>query len=306
MSVSPPTIIDQATLLLLLQDWDLGGVSDIALLPGGSNSQTWKIAARRGDFVAKVAWDTATFEGGLEIAEQLELAGFSAGRPLRRRDGSLVLRSSEWTLGVIAFVPGTPLDLSQPAGMHTWGATMARLHHALLLVPNVPAGLKRWPWRWLDLDAAHVRSRPWLQSAIAAAASQARELAETRELTMGIIHGDGAPVMEDTGTGRVSVIDWGAAMWGPLLYDVATAWWFSVVEPGRDPQVFEPFADAYRDAAPLKAQEWDHLPVFIHLRGAVQGFYYAWRCDHDIQTGLNYAGENEQKLEDVRRKIELK
>jgi hypothetical protein len=46
------------------------------------------------------------------------------------------------------------------------------------------------------------------------------------------------------------------------------------------------------------------LPVFIRLRGAVQGFYFAWRCDNNIQTGLSYAGENEQKLEDVRQKIE--
>ena len=93
-------------------------------------------------------------------------------------------------------------------------------------------------------------------------------------------------------------------MWGPLLYDVASAYWFSVIEPKLDPRVFEPFLKAYRDAALLNAQEWHHLPVFIRLRGAVQGFYFAWRCDNNIQTGLSYAGENEKKLEDVRQKIE--
>ncbi len=302
--MSPTTIIDEGKLRRSLQGWELGSVCEIAVLPGGSNSQTWKIAAQHGDFVAKVASDTAAFKGGLEIAEQLELAGFSAGRPIRRRDGSLVLRSSGGALGVIAFIPGTPLDLSQSVGMHTWGATMARLHRALLLLPNVPVGVRRWPWRWLDHNADHVRSRPWLQSAITKAASQARKLTETRDLTLGIIHGDGAPVIQDSGTGRVSVIDWGAAMWGPLLYDVASAYWFSVIEPNLDPLVFEPFLKAYRDAALLNAQEWQDLPVFIRLRGAVQGFYFAWRSDNNIQTGLSYAGENEQKLEDVRQKIE--
>ena len=302
--MSPTTIIDEDKLRRLLQDWELGSVSEIAVLPGGSNSQTWKITARRGDFVAKVASDTATFKGGLEIAEQLEVAGFSAGRPIRRRDGSLVLRSSGRALCVIAFIPGNPLDLSQSTGMHTWGATMARLHGALLLLPNVPVGVRRWPWRWLDHNADHVRSRSWLRSAITKTASQARKLTEKRDLTLGIIHGDGAPVIQDSGTGRVSVLDWGAAMWGPLLYDIASAYWFSVIEPNLDPRVFEPFLKAYRDAALLNAQEWDYLPVFIRLRAAVQGFYFAWRCDNNIQTGLSYAGENERKLQDVRQKIE--
>jgi hypothetical protein len=118
-------------------------LSEIAVLPGSSNSQTGKIAARPGDFVAKVASDTATFKGGLEIAEQLELAGFSAGGLIGRRDGSLVLPHPRWALAVIAFIPGIPLDLSQSVGVHTW-ETMARFHSApkwpkkTLIIPKKP------------------------------------------------------------------------------------------------------------------------------------------------------------------------
>jgi Ser/Thr protein kinase RdoA (MazF antagonist) len=303
--MQPRTIMDEETLLRSLQDWEIGSVLEVAPLPGGSNSQTWKIATSLGKFVAKFAFDTPAFEGGLAVAEQLEFAGFTAGRPLRRRDGSLVLRSSQGALGLLDFVPGTPLDLSQSSGMWIWGATMARLHTKLLRLPRAPAGVRRWPWPWLDYNAEHVRSRLWLRNALIAAASQARDLTEARDLTLGIIHGDGAPVIADSSTGRVSVVDWGAAMWGPLLYDVASAYWFSVVEPNLEPFVFEPFAKAYRDALPLNAAEWHSLPVFVRLRGAVQGFYFAWRCDNNIEIGLSYAEENAQKLEDVRRKIEL-
>src|SRR5690242_13146565 len=137
------------TLLRLLQDWDLGEVLEIASLPGGINAETWKLKTAGGTFVAKFAFDKMAFEGGLEVAGQLELAGFSAGRPLRRRDGYLVLYSPHGALGVLAIVPGSPLDVSHPEGMRIWGATMAFLHRSLVRLSRVPAGIRRWPWRWL-------------------------------------------------------------------------------------------------------------------------------------------------------------
>jgi Ser/Thr protein kinase RdoA (MazF antagonist) len=299
------SIVDESALLRSLQEWDLGELFELSPLAGGINSQTWKLRAGRGTFVAKFAFDTTAFEGGIEIAEQLELAGFSAGKAIRRRNGSLILLSSQGALAILAFVPGSPLDASHPEGMSAWGSTMALLHRALLRLSRVPAGVRRWPWQWLDPAADHVRSRPWLQNALTLAVSEAEKLPTTRELTLGIVHGDGAPVIADSVSNRFSVIDWGAAMWGPLLYDIASAYWFSVIERGCDPSVFKPFAQAYRDEGPLSAEEWQCLEVFIRLREVVQGFYYAWRCDNNIQTGLNYPGENEQKLAYAKEKIEL-
>jgi homoserine kinase type II len=187
--------------------------------------------------------------------------------------------------------------------MRTWGSTMAFLHRSLVRLSRVPAGVRRWPWRWLDPAADHVRSRPWLQNALTSVLSQAELVTRTRNLTLGIIHGDGAPVMVDSSTQRLSVIDWGAAMWGPLLYDVATAYWFSVIEHGLEPSLFDPFTRAYRDAAPIRNDEWQALDVFIRLRGIVQIFYFAWRCDNNIDTGLS-PGDNERNLASAREKLE--
>jgi hypothetical protein len=101
--------MDETDLLRSLQNWDLGEVFELAPLPGGINAETWKLKTPRGSFVGKFASDKTAFEGGLEIAEQLELAGFLAGRPVRKRDGSLLVVFPEGALGVLAFIPGSAL-----------------------------------------------------------------------------------------------------------------------------------------------------------------------------------------------------
>jgi Ser/Thr protein kinase RdoA (MazF antagonist) len=110
-------------------------------------------------------------------------------------------------------------------------------------------------------------------------------------------------VIVDPATGQTSVIDWGAAMWGPLLYDVASAYWFSVVEPGLDAPAFDPFVTAYRDAGVIGDHEWRSLPAFVRLRAAVQAFYFAWRCDNDVLVGHSRE-QNQAKLGDARRFLE--
>ena len=264
--------MNKTLLLRLLQNWDLGEVFEIVPLQGGINAETWRLETARGTFAAKFAFDETAFEGGVEIAEQLEFAGFSAGRPVRRRDGSMVLFSPQGALAVTAFVPGSPLDVSNTNGMRIWGSTMALLHRTLLRLPRIPGGVRRWPWRWLDPEADHVTSRPWLRATLRSALSQAERVVTNGNLTLGLIHGDGAPVMLESESQRVSVIDWGAAMWGPLLYDVATAYWFSVIEHGLDPSIFHSFMKAYRETAATKADDWRSLDAFVYLRGVIHGF----------------------------------
>jgi Ser/Thr protein kinase RdoA (MazF antagonist) len=293
--------LDDRALLDALQHWDLGPHPAIATLSGGLNSRVWRVTASNGDFVAKLTRDSDPFEAGLLIAEQLEHRGFSAGEPRRRRDGSLVLPLAQGTLGLIRFVPGEPL--TGPGKMRTWGTVMARLHRAMAELPRVPPSLTKWPWPWLDPSSSIVAARPWLGEALSLVAGRARAVAQSRSLTAGVLHGDGAPVTVDQTSGRMSVLDWGAAMWGPLLYDIASAYWFAVVEPGLDPATFEPFVAAYREAGPLGDQEWRSLPLFVRLRAVVQAFYFAWRCDNDVLIGLTRE-QNLAKLDEARHWLE--
>src|SRR5438094_190354 len=141
---APPTL-DEAALLDALSHWDLGAPLHIAPITGGINSQIWKVTSSAGRFVAKFVWDAGPFEAGLDIAEQLDSIGLPTQRPLRMRDGALVLSMRGGALGVVEFVPGTPLDASTADGMRLWGATTAQLHRALLELPRIPASIARWP-----------------------------------------------------------------------------------------------------------------------------------------------------------------
>ena len=133
------------------------------------------------------------------------------------------------------------------------------------------------------------------------ALKEIRKLEMARSLTLGIVHGDGAPVLVDAASGQRAVIDWGAAMWGPLLYDVASARWFFQFRDQGDPADFAPFLDAYRDRGPMPAEELGDLDIFVRLRCAVQAFYFAWRIADDVRIGLADPAENRRGLDDAYR-----
>ena len=80
---------EEAAVEAALAAWGLPAPIALTPLPGGYNSPTWRIACRAGEFIAKLAPHSATFEAGLAVAEQLERVGFRAGGPLRTRAKSL-------------------------------------------------------------------------------------------------------------------------------------------------------------------------------------------------------------------------
>jgi homoserine kinase type II len=131
-----------------------------------------------------------------------------------------------------------------------------------------------------------------------------RQIEARRPLTLGVVHGDGASVLFDAATGTRAVIDWGAAMWGPLLYDVASARWLFQFHHGRDPQDFAPFLAAYRSQAPLPIDELAVLGLFVRLRCVVQAFYFSWRIANNIRTGLADPSANQRGLDTARRSWE--
>ena len=165
---------------------------------------------------------------------------------------------------------------------------MAQVHR-VQQVTTVPGGLPRWPWTWLDPAVAYLDVEPWVRPMIARAWKEVHQLDAARPLTLGIVHGDGASVLVDAASGQRAVIDWGAAMWGPLLYDVASARWFFQFKHGCALADFAPFLEAYRDRAPMLADELGALDTFVRLRCAVQAFYYANKFHDHLMDALRYA-----------------
>jgi Ser/Thr protein kinase RdoA (MazF antagonist) len=291
---------DDATIRSALEAWQLAGPIRITPLLGGINSYTWHVHCATGQFVAKLVQNNSTFDAGLTVAEYLERAGLRAGGPVRTSAGSLTVSVGDRVLALLRFARGEPIEPTQPGDLRIWGETMAQFHTLLLQAPAVPAGLPRWPWTWLGPTVEHLGIEPWIRPAVERALAEACELEATRPLTLGIVHGDGATVLVDRATGERAVIDWGASMWGPLLYDIGSACWLFRFQGRRGPREFAPFLEAYQSRGLLAEDELATLDVFVRLRCAVQALYFSWRVANDIRTGIADPAENQRGLEDAR------
>jgi homoserine kinase type II len=172
------------------------------------------------------------------------------------------------------------------------GATLAGAHRALVGL-DVP-GADRF--HWLDPDAAHLVIRPWLRPAITAALATWERL-PPGSLTWGPLHGDPAPeaFLLDATTGACGLIDWGAALVGPLLYDLASA-----VMYVNGPQHASALIDAYLSGGGMERSELERglLPM-LQLRWAVQADYFARRIATNDLTGIASPAENEKGLADA-------
>jgi Ser/Thr protein kinase RdoA (MazF antagonist) len=240
------------------------------------NSSTWLVSSGTERYVLKIS--DAKEEAGVRVAEWLEAHGLPTGAPVRMtvRNGRLV--------ALLRFVEGRGLD-GAGDDVDVLGETLGRAHSLLVEAP-VPAGLDRWPWGWLD---ASVIGEPDLRQAAAVAIETAERLAPT--VTHGILHGDPAPEAFLAYGPEVAMIDWGAAVHGPLLYDVASAWMYTE----------ERVIEAYARSAPIGRGELAGVDVFLAFRWAVQAWYFSDRLRRGDLTGLGGDEDNDKGLSDARR-----
>jgi Ser/Thr protein kinase RdoA (MazF antagonist) len=256
------------------------------------NSDTWLVTTERNRYVAKSV-DHAqrpSFEAGLAAAAYLSRHQIAAGDPLRAIDGALSVTVGDYAVALLSFVDGRPLDRNDPVDQLWWGDRLAACHHALRAFahPGLPT------WHWLRADAVHLGLENWLRPAVGWAVSGLERLQVVDRLTFGVLHGDpyhGAFLL-DPDTGRVGVIDWGSALAGPLMYDVASA----VMYAGGAARAGD-LLHAYASAGVLaKAEIEASLPAFLRFRWAVQADYFAQRVTRDPSPenlkGLNDAKES--------------
>ena len=202
---------------------------------------------------------------------------------MRTASGALTVPCEGGELALLTLVPGAPRGAAEE-DQHAIGTTLAEAHRRLRGV-SVPGEVGM---DWVDPDAAHLGLRPWLRDAVAGAV---RDLAAAGPLTTGLLHADPAPEVF-VGDG---LIDWGVAMRGPLVYDVASAEMY-LAEDGAE------FLDAYRAGGTVPGAELERaLPILLRFRYAVQADYFARRIASGDLTGIADAADNERGLEDARR-----
>jgi Ser/Thr protein kinase RdoA (MazF antagonist) len=290
-------VTDAALRSCLDAHWGLTGVQ-VTPCGGGMNSETWIVAdgPRRRVAKAVTADGGSQLAAGLAIAGWVEGAGIPAGAPVPARDGRLAVSAGDAWLALLTWVPGRPLTGRDDAGQDLIGRTLARVHRAL--AGRESPGAQRF--HWVDPGAGYLGLRPWLRPAITAAL-RALDAARPDHMTRGLLHADPAPdaFRLDPVTGRCGVIDWSAAIHGPLLYDLASA----VMHAGG-PGAARTLIAAYQDAGVLSPAEIRQgLAPLLRFRWAVQANYFAWRIAGNNLTGISGPQDNEKGLEDARRAL---
>ena len=242
------------------------------------NSSVWMVSSGEERYVLKIS--AAAEEAGLRVATWLDDHGLMTGAPLR-----MVVRGDR-LVALLRFVDGRELT-SSDGDVVIVGETLGRTHSLLVGAP-VPQGLERWPWAWVD---PAVIDQPDVRPAAVNAIVAAERLAPT--VTHGILHGDPAPEAFISHGDDIALIDWGAAVHGPLLYDVASAWLYA------GERVLAP----YGRSAPIGAGELADVPVFLAFRWAVQAWYFSDRIRRRDLRGLTSDADNDRGLADARRAL---
>ncbi|MFG1911689.1 phosphotransferase enzyme family protein [Kribbella sp. NPDC048928] len=270
---------------VLREYWDLKPL-ELEVLAGGMNSAAWLVSTGARRVVVKtVELDDSAFEPGLELAARLDDGGVRTGRPLAGKQGRLVERVDGRQVAVLEYVDGPELG---PADQAPIGELLGRVHEAAVVETGVTAD-----WlRFLLPFQASLDLEPWIRPAVEAAVADAISLGT---LSWAWLHGDpAAEAFRRQSDGQIALIDWGSAMRGPILYDVASA----VMYNG------DQVVPAYLRKRPDLTDELDRgLPTFLRVRWAVQAGYFAWRITNNILTGISGPPDNLRGLNDARRSL---
>jgi Ser/Thr protein kinase RdoA (MazF antagonist) len=271
---------------VLLEHWDLKP-DRVEVLTGGMNSAAWLAATDEWRVVLKsVAASDAAFEPGLELAARLDDAGVLTGRPRLSKHGHLVEIVDDRQVAILEYVGGSQLT-DTPEDQQAIGDLLGRVHTAAALEPG---DLDDWLHLLIQFDE-YLDLEPWIRPAVESAIAAARALGP---VSWSWLHGDAAAeAFLRQPDGQVALIDWGGAMQGPILYDLASA----VMYAGAPDHV----VPAYLDQRPDLTAELDRgLDTFLNVRWAVQASYFAWRTTNNVLTGISGPADNLKGLSDAR------
>ena len=279
---------------LLAGQWGIEGAR-VEPLDGGMSSLTWSVEDKAGRRYAVKSVDAERygrqFAEGLSAAARLSAAGIPAGAPVPTLSSALTVLDEGRVIALLDWVAGTPVEQGTPEGMATVGRTLARAHLAL---GAVPGRARIEPY--LDPRDGHLDVRPWVRSAIERAREAVNAL-DVAGLTWGPLHGDpAAEAFLLQGDGTCGLIDWGAHMVGPRVFDLASAVMYAGgLEYGG------PLIEAYLAEGGLGRDEVARaLEPMLGWRWACQAWYFARRTATGEMTGIDDPSENEKGLADAR------
>ena len=289
--------LDEVAEAAIATRWDLGA-PQWSVHDRGMNSRTWLVVDGGRRWVAKAVPQDARdrFVAGLEVAAIVDRAGIPSGAPEPTSDGSLSVQVEGGALALLRFVKGEPLVGKAATEQRLIGSTLAMAHRTLRDVEV--SGAQRF--HWLEPGAPHLDVEPWVRPAVRGAIDVYDRL-QPEALSWGQLHSDPAPeaFLLDARTGTCGLIDWDTGLFGPLMYDVASAVMY-VGGPGHASVLL----DAYVGEGVLTQDEVDNaLEPMLRIRWAIQADYFAGRIVRNDLTGIAGPDENQAGLDDARRAL---
>lgn len=270
--------------------WGLVGAT-LTRHDAGMNSRTWWVDHRGGRAVAK--WvperDAGHLRAGAGAARLAATGGLETGCPLPTDDGDCWVDTADGTLVLLSMVEGTELTGDDPDDPERIGTALARAHRQT--VGHRADGA--WELFWVDPAADHLARDRDVQEAVGRAVAAVNSI-PGHALTTGLGHGDPAPEAFLRRGPATALIDWGSAVNGPLVHDLASA---AMYLGGLEAAA--PMLAAYgAGGGPVPAAELAaHGAAFLDWRWAVQADYFAGRLAEEDTA------ENRDGFADARRRL---
>lgn len=284
-----PALLSVTELAAALRAWELLEPIRITSLADGYSSSTWHVNTPDQRLVAKyIHHGRDAFEPGLRAAEVLTEHAVLCSAPVRTRTGALSIlvegaHGRAEPLALLRYVPGIPLDWTDPITPGLAGHFLGRIH-TLWQHAGERIQAQDRIFAYIAEDTPEVAAQPGLRALLQQALANVRDFEAATPVTYGVTIGDCMELLYDPIAMRVGMIDTGAVGWGPLLFDVAVMCDESLQAKGAgDPQAR--FLQAYLASGPIQPAELAGLRQYAALHWAQIAKYFAWRLFHQITLG---------------------
>ncbi|MBP1970115.1 Ser/Thr protein kinase RdoA (MazF antagonist) [Virgibacillus natechei] len=274
------TLIDERSILELLQGYNLGPISRCSFLTRGLND-TYLIITPRKQYIFRVyryGWrnkEAIQFE--IDALQHLKNKTFTISHPIAKRDGTY-LNEIDAPEGLRYGMLFSYSQGERPAinarNAQLIGESLGKLHHK---TDDFHSEYNRG----FKIDLNHLLDEPTamilpvinkffgkkVEGDVQEIVENLKTGLRNKELEIGFCHGDFHNHNMHVENGKIEVFDFDGAAMGFRAYDVAVSWWNLLTNYGeKEEECWEAFLKGYSSQRTLAKDDFASLPLLITAR----------------------------------------